>query len=148
MLESISSRLKSEWNSFFPGSNDPGTESIYYTGITGSAIGGTTSFIGFSSKQKKPLFVVKVFRDSHSGSKSRMENEVRVLRILAHAGLMGTIPRVIDCGEIEDCIYLVQSYLPGKPFQLALDGRGNPRLGAFGIHIEKAFSWVFPKKRG
>ena len=140
MLPKLTSYILSKWDEFFPGSETP--RRVNYLGIPGSIEGGTTTFLAFTDKSKKPVFAVKIHR--HPDSQDRVLNERDVLNyIQIHGGVLaGSVPRVILCEKIADVWVIVLSIIKGQPMPASMTNDGMPELKSAINNINTASSWL------
>ena len=140
MLPELTSRIIEDWNGLFPGVDKPGA--IHYLGIPGSVEGGTTTFLAFTNEGRKPLFAVKVHRDSDV--EERVFNERAVLSYLqTRGGMLATsVPRLILCERIAGAWVLVQSILDGRPMVAPMTRDGGPELKDAVANIQLAADWL------
>jgi thiamine kinase-like enzyme len=144
MLEQIADPVYQEWQKFFPGLKRPRSPAVSFLEITGSVIGGTTSFLAFYPGYPNPLFVIKIFRDKTETAQIRRKREAQVLaRLDAERQIFGdAVPGIMLHGEIDSTQYLVQTYIRGRPLQAALDAKGVPRIRLFQRQLDQVTIWL------
>lgn len=140
MLPELTSRLLREWPAVFGNHRRP--VSIDYLGLPGAVEGGTTTFIGFSAGEWRPLFVVKVHRDADAGP--RAENERTILDHLhAHAAeIEPSLPRVVFCDRVGGCWVIVETVIDGRPMGITLEASGLPVLREADTNLRRASEWL------
>jgi tRNA A-37 threonylcarbamoyl transferase component Bud32 len=144
MLERIVDLVHQKWDECFPEIKRPRSSTVSFLEITGSVIGGTSTFLAFYPGYPKPLFVVKLFRDKTETAKIRRSREARVLALLnTERQIFGdAIPRVALHGEIDSTQFLVQTFINGRPLQASLDAKGFPHIRQFQRQLEDATTWL------
>ena len=116
-------------------------DDINYLCISGAVEGGTVTFLAFLHNKNRPIFAIKVYRDSCD---QRAHFEETILRLLSNnpANLSLGIPKLLFCGKIDSQFVLVQSIVSGKALELYLDKNGNPDIPAMQNHLDITTSWL------
>lgn len=140
MLPELTNRILDDWNNLFTEKNKP--TCITYLGIPGSIEGGTTTFLAFTDKNKKPAFAVKIHR--HPDSQNRALNEKYVLDYLQiHGGMLAaSVPKVILCEKIAGIWVIVLSIIEGQPMRALMTNDGVPELNSAINNINTASNWL------
>ena len=141
MLPQLTDSILEGWGDHFH--NEAKPNSIDYLGLPGSVEGGTTTFLAFGDKSKKPIFAVKIHRDLDA--MKRVHNERDVLNSINTSGnqsLLSSVPRVILCKSICGRWLIVQSILEGMPMKAALDKNGNSDLETATTNMLLVHEWL------
>lgn len=140
MLPKLTDHILEDWNDLFPGLNKP--DSISYLGIMGSVEGGTTTFLAFTEKNSKPIFVVKIHR--YPDVQEKVFSERDVLNFLQAKGgvLSASVPRLIFYKKISGVWMLVQTIIEGHPLSAAMGDNGLPEIKSAITNINLSANWL------
>ncbi|MBI2982475.1 MAG: aminoglycoside phosphotransferase family protein [Deltaproteobacteria bacterium] len=140
MLPELSDIMLRQWDRFFPAEKKPNL--LTYLGIPGSVQGGTTTFIGFANKQRRPSFLVKIHRTSDESD--RAVNERYILeKVNGRPDIFGdTVPRLLLCEKIGGLWFFVQSILDGRPMTADMSSDGLPVIERARENMELVSRWL------
>lgn len=140
MLETLSRRLREEWDVPSPEEDRP--QDIRYLCVSGSVEGGTAALLGFFKGQRRPSFVAKVQRDPEERDSG--EGERTVLDALRSRGepLRSSVPKVLFCGRVDGFWVLVESVIDGSPMTATLSADGVPEPDSARRNIDLAVDWL------
>ncbi len=140
MLPELTSYILSKWDEFSPSSETP--RRMNYLGISGSIEGGTTTFLGFVDKRRRPAFVVKIHRNLDETDEVFNERDMLIYLHSRGGSLSASVPRLIFCEKIANVWVLVQSVLDGRPMMAAMTTKGLPELENAEANMMIAKKWL------
>ena len=140
MLPELSKYIIEKWDILYPDTKRP--SKISYMGIAGSIEGGTTIFLAFPDESGKPVFVVRVPRNSNKIDQILTEKDALLYLHTLSPFLRNSVPKVILCEKIAETVVLVESAVDGKPMLTVLDSDGLPELESAKINILLAKEWL------
>lgn len=140
MLPQLSNYIIEKWPSLHFHRDKP--KKISFLGISGSVEGGTTTFLVFLNKDKKPTFVIRVLRDQKKLEQFLNERDVLLKLNSLSLFLKDSVPKLISCENIASRWALVESVIDGKPMEVNVTSNGLPEIRQTKINFELVKEWL------
>lgn len=140
MLPQLNNYILENWKNLFPYLNK--AQKINYIGISGSVEGATTTFLAFSDKDKKPIFVVRVLRNPNKTELIINERDALLFLSSLGAFIKESVPKLIICEKFARTWVLVESVLEGKPMKVIIGSAGIPEPKNTNTNMRLIIDWL------